>query len=61
MISFFNEIDIMNGFTHKPYGKSLDQYLKDLEKNKFQLDEFLDDQVNLFTEDQLNQLKPKLF
>ena len=28
MISFFNEIDIKNGFVHKPYGKSLDEYLK---------------------------------
>lgn len=24
MISFFKEIDIKNGFVHKPYGKSLD-------------------------------------
>lgn len=28
MISFFNEIDLKNGFVHKPYGKSLDEYLK---------------------------------
>jgi len=24
MISFFNEIDIKNGFTYKPYGKTLE-------------------------------------
>jgi hypothetical protein len=28
MISFFNEIDIKNGFTYKPYGKTLEEYLK---------------------------------
>jgi hypothetical protein len=28
MISFFNEIDIKNGFVYKPYGRSLEEYLK---------------------------------
>jgi hypothetical protein len=37
MISFFNEMDIKNGFTHKPYGKSLEEYLKELEENRFNL------------------------
>ena len=37
MISFFNEIDIINGFVHKPYGKSLDEYLKELEEKNFHL------------------------
>ena len=31
MISFFNEIDLKNGFVYKPYGKSLDEYLKEIE------------------------------
>ena len=30
MISFFNEIDIKNGFTFQPYGKTLEEYLKEL-------------------------------
>lgn len=37
MISFFNEIDIKNGFVHKPYGKSLDEYLKDLQNRNFNM------------------------
>ena len=35
MISYFNEIDIKNGFRHKQYGKTLEQYLKDLEERNF--------------------------
>ena len=34
MISYFNEIDIKNGFVYKPYGKSLEEYLKDLEQQQ---------------------------
>jgi hypothetical protein len=30
MISFFNEIDIKNGFRHRQYGKTLEEYLKEL-------------------------------
>lgn len=53
MISFFNEIDIKNGFVHKPYGKSLDEYLKELETkghlNKIDLEKTED--ISLFTEE----------
>lgn len=37
MISFFNEIDIKNGFVYKPYGKSLAEYLKELEDRNFNI------------------------
>jgi hypothetical protein len=37
MISYFNEIDIKNGFVYKPYGKSLEEYLKDLEERNFNI------------------------
>ena len=64
MISFFNEIDIKNGFVHKPYGKSLDEFLKQIEDknnplNKIETEKVED--INLFTEDQLSKLKSKLF
>jgi hypothetical protein len=35
MISYFTEIDIKNGFRHKPYGKSLEEYIKKLEERNF--------------------------
>lgn len=34
MISFFTEIDIKNGFTYKPYGKSLETFLREVEEKK---------------------------
>lgn len=54
MISFFNEIDIKNGFVYKPYGKSLDEYLKDMENRDFnisKLDAERNEDVSLFTEE----------
>ena len=64
MISFFNEIDIINGFVHKPYGKSLDEYLKELEEKNFnlsRLDGEKAEDISLFTEEELSNLKLKLF
>jgi hypothetical protein len=64
MISYFTEIDIKNGFTHKPYGKSLEEYLKELEERNFNFSVLNEDKLedmSLFTEDELSSLKSKLF
>ena len=64
MISYFNEIDIKNGFRQKQYGKTLEQYLKELEERNFNfsvLNEEKVDNISVFTEDELNSLKSKLF
>lgn len=64
MISYFTEIDIKNGFRHKPFGKSLEEYLKKLEERNFNFslfNQYRADDVSLFTEDELINLKPKLF
>ena len=64
MISYFNEIDIKNGFRQKQYGKMLEQYLKELEERNFNfsvLNEEKVDNISVFTEDELNSLKSKLF
>lgn len=31
MISYFNEWDLKNGFRHKPYGKTVEEYIKEVE------------------------------
>lgn len=54
MISFFNEIDIKNGFVHKPYGKSLEEYFKEIEEKDFhlsRLDGDKNEDICLFTEE----------
>jgi anthranilate phosphoribosyltransferase len=64
MISYFNEIDLKNGFRHKQYGKTLEEYLRELEQRNFNFSMLGDDKmdnVSLFTEDELNALKGKLF
>ncbi len=64
MISYFNQMDIKNGFRHKQYGKTLQQYLKQLQQRNFNfsiLNEEKLDNVSLFTQDELNSLKMKLF
>jgi hypothetical protein len=33
MISYFNEWDLKNGFRHKPYGKSVEEYIKEVEED----------------------------
>ena len=63
MISFFNEIDIKNGFRQRTYSMALDEFLKDIEQNRYdpnQLDDRLPT-INLFTEEELQELKPRLF
>ncbi len=53
MVSFFTEIDIKNGFVHKPYGKSLEEFLKEIEEKKFNFSVFNDrgyEDINVFTE-----------
>lgn len=42
MISFFKEIDIKNGFMQKTYGKSIDEYFKDLEEQNYNLSRMQD-------------------
>lgn len=52
MISFFNEIDIKNGFRHRTNSLSIDEFLKELEAGKVDMNTFNDDkfgQINLFT------------
>jgi hypothetical protein len=54
MISYFNEIDLKNGFRHKQYGKTLEEYLKELEERNFNFSILNDDKmdnISLFTED----------
>jgi transposase-like protein len=54
MISYFNEIDLKNGFRHKQYGKTLEEYLRELEQRNFNFSMLGDDKmdnVSLFTED----------
>lgn len=55
MVSFFNEIDLKNGFRYKPYGKSVDDYFKE-----FKDIENYDD-ISVFTEEELKELHGKLF
>lgn len=64
MISFFNEIDIKNGFRQRSNSMALDEFLKEVEQNKFDINAFSEEkmgQINLFTEEELSELKPKLF
>lgn len=65
MISFFHEIDIKNGFVSKPYGKSIDEYFKDLEQQNFHFsqleEEERDQEFNVFTVDEMTELQGKLF
>jgi hypothetical protein len=64
MISFFNEIDIKNGFRQRSNSMSLDDFLREVEQNKFDPANLPEDrvaQVNLFTEEELQELQPRLF
>ena len=45
MISFFNEIDLKNGFKHNQYGKTFEQYIKELEEKNFNLSVLNDDKM----------------
>lgn len=43
---------------------ALDEFLKEVEQNKFDINAFSEEkmgQINLFTEEELLELKPKLF
>ena len=54
MISFFNEIDIKNGFRARSNSLSLDEFLKEAEAGKIDLNMLNEEkinQINLFTED----------
>jgi hypothetical protein len=54
MISLFNEIDIKNGFRQRANSMSLDDFLREVEQNKFDPMNLPDDrlaQINLFTEE----------
>lgn len=64
MISFFSEIDIKNGFRARTNSVSLDEFLKEAQAGKIDLNALSEDkvnQINLFTEDQFNDLQPHLF
>lgn len=64
MISLFNEIDIKNGFRQRSNSMALDQFLKQIEQNKYDLNSLGEDrvgQINLFTDEELSELTPKLF
>ena len=64
MISFFNEIDLKNGFVYKPYGKSLDEYLKEIENKGNYLKTIETEKVediSLFTQEELKKMKLNLF
>lgn len=64
MISYFNEIDIKNGFRQRSNSMSLDDFLREVEQNKFDPANLPDErlaQVNLFTEEELQELQPRLF
>ena len=53
-----------NGFVRKPYGKSLDEYFKDLEQRIFHLSRFEEEKAedfNIFTGEELEELEFKLF
>lgn len=56
MISYFNEWDLKNGFRHKPYGKSMEEYIKEVEEDIENYDD-----ISIFTEKELSELKGKLF
>ena len=53
MISFFNEIDIKNGFRARSNSMSLDEFLKETEAGKIDLNTLNNEekvnQINLFT------------
>ncbi len=54
MISFFNEIDIKNGFRQRSNSMALDEFLKEVEENKFDINSLTEEkmgQINLFTEE----------
>ena len=56
MISLFNEIDIKNGFRARSNSMSLDEFLKEAEAGKIDLNNLTEEsmnQINLFTEDEL--------
>lgn len=64
MISFFDEIDMKNGFTNKLNGKSIDEYFKHLEEQNFnisRLQEDNDENFTLFTSEEMHELQSKLF
>lgn len=55
MISLFNEIDIKNGFRARTNSMSLDEFLKEAEAGKIDLNAMVEDkigQINLSTEDE---------
>jgi chitin synthase len=56
MISYFNEFDLKNGFRHKPYGKTVEEYFKEFADS---LENY--DDVSIFTEKELEELRGKLF
>jgi|JI6StandDraft_1071083.scaffolds.fasta_scaffold02937_12 hypothetical protein len=56
MISYFNEFDLKNGFRHKPYGKSVEEFFKEFGQS---LENY--DDISIFTEKELTDLKSKLF
>lgn len=56
MISYFNEFDLKNGFRHKPYGKTVEEYFKEFPDS---LENY--DDVSVFTEKELEDLRGKLF
>ncbi len=49
MISYFNEFDWKNGFRHKPYGRSVEEYVKEMTEKD--LENY--DDVSVFTEKEL--------
>lgn len=64
MVSLFSEIDIKNGFRLRSNSMSLDDFLRDVEQNKIDPSSLPEDrlnQINLFTEEELRHLQPKLF
>lgn len=64
MISFFNEIDIKNGFRQRSNSLALDEFLREVEENKIDLNALSEEragQINLFTEEELQELSPRLF
>ena len=65
MISFFNEIDIKNGFRARSNSMSLDEFLKQTEAGKIDLNSLNNEQkvnqINLFTEQQFGDLQSQLF
>ena len=54
MISFFNEIDIKNGFRQRHNTMSLDEFIKAVNDDKIDVNALPEDknnQINLFTEE----------